>query len=68
VKVLGGILGALVGFAIGILFVEVIFANNQSWPDVVPFALAVAGALAGSAAAARIRVARRQTSRSPHST
>jgi hypothetical protein len=26
-----------VGFAIGILFVEVIFANNQSWPDVVPF-------------------------------
>ena len=35
--------------AIGILFVEVIFANDQSWPDVVPFALAVVGALAGSA-------------------
>ena len=44
---LGAILGAIVGFAIGILFVEVIFANNQSWPDVVPFVLAIVGALAG---------------------
>ena len=32
--VIGGILGALIGFAVGILFTEVIFANNQSWPDV----------------------------------
>jgi hypothetical protein len=31
---IGGILGALIGFAVGILFTEVIFANNQSWPDV----------------------------------
>ena len=53
--VLGAIVGAIVGFAIGILFVEVIFANNQSWPDVVPFALAVLGALAGSQAVRRIR-------------
>jgi xanthosine utilization system XapX-like protein len=45
---LGAILGAIVGFAIGILFVEVIFPNNQSWPDVVPFVLAIVGALAGS--------------------
>jgi hypothetical protein len=45
---LGAILGAILGFAIGILFVEVIFANNQSWPDVVPFVLAIVGALAGS--------------------
>ena len=44
---LGAILGGIVGFAIGILFVEVIFANNQSWPDVVPFVLAIVGALAG---------------------
>ena len=47
--VLGGILGAIAGFAVGILFTEVIFANGKSWPDVVPFALAVAGILAGSA-------------------
>jgi len=46
--VLGAIVGAVAGFAAGILFVEVIFANNQSWPDVVPFVLAILGALAGS--------------------
>lgn len=65
---LGGIVGAIVGFAIGILFVEIIFSNNQSWPDVVPFALAVAGALAGSAGVERLRLARGATSRSSHST
>lgn len=44
----GRILGAVLGFTIGILFTEVIFANDQSWPDAVPFALAVAG-IVGSA-------------------
>jgi hypothetical protein len=44
----GGIIGVLLGFAVGILFTEVIFSNNASWPDVVPFGLAVLGALAGS--------------------
>jgi hypothetical protein len=53
--VLGAIVGAIAGFAIGILFVEVIFANNQSWPDVVPFVLAVIGAALGSQAVTRIR-------------
>ncbi|HEX7144867.1 MAG TPA: hypothetical protein VF225_06115 [Gaiellaceae bacterium] len=53
--VLGAIVGAVAGFAIGILFVEVIFANNQSWPDVVPFVLAILGALAGSRAVRGIR-------------
>lgn len=48
-----GILGAIVGFAIGILFTEVIFTNDQSWPDVVPFALAILGYLAGSQLARR---------------
>jgi len=52
--VLGGILGVIAGFAVGILFTEVIFANNQSWPDVVPIALAVIGALAGAAAGRRL--------------
>lgn len=47
---LGAIVGVIAGFAIGILFVEVIFANNQSWPDVVPFVLAILGALTGSRA------------------
>ncbi len=53
--VLGAIVGAIAGFAIGILFVEVIFANNQSWPDVVPFVLAILGALAGSRGVRGIR-------------
>ena len=50
-----GIVGAIVGFAIGILFTEVIFTNDQSWPDVVPFALAILGYLAGSQLARRRR-------------
>ena len=45
--IFGTILGALVGFVVGIVFAEWIFANNQSWPDVVPFALAVLGGLVG---------------------
>jgi predicted membrane-bound spermidine synthase len=49
------LIGAIVGFAIGILFVEVIFANNQSWPDVVPFVLAIIGALVGREAARHMR-------------
>ena len=53
--VIGGILGALIGFAVGILFTEVIFANNQSWPDVVPFALAIAGIFVGSTLGRRVR-------------
>lgn len=55
VSLVGMILGAIVGFAIGILFVEVVFSNNQSWPDVVPFVLAVLGALAGRELARRMR-------------
>ena len=49
----GRIVGAILGFAIGVLFTEVIFANDQSWPDVVPFALAVAGIVVGAAVARR---------------
>ena len=56
--VLGAILGLIVGFAVGILFTEVIFANNASWPDVVPFVLAVAGAVGGARLGRRF-VARR---------
>ena len=56
--VIGGILGALIAFAVGILFTEVIFATNQSWPDVVPFALAIAGIFVGSTLGRRVRAAR----------
>lgn len=50
---MGRIVGAIVGFAVGVLFTEVIFANDQSWPDVVPFALAVLGIVVGSAVGRR---------------
>jgi hypothetical protein len=43
VRLLGGIVGVICGFALGIVFTEVIFPNGAGWPDVVPFALAVAG-------------------------
>ena len=58
-RVLGGIVGVLLGFAVGIVLVEVIFANNQSWTDVVPFALAAAGWLIGSRVARRAHPVRR---------
>ena len=51
---LGRIVGAVLGFAIWILFTEVIFANNQSWPDVVPLALAIAGIVVGFALGRRL--------------
>jgi uncharacterized membrane protein YfcA len=57
-KIAGGILGVLVGFAVGILFTEVIFANNKSWPDVVPFALAILGGLLGSSLGRRLAARR----------
>jgi hypothetical protein len=43
---MAGIVGALVGATVGIVFTEIIFANNADWPDVVPFVLAVVGWLA----------------------
>ena len=48
-------LGGIIGATVGILLVEVVFANNQSWPDVVPVALAVAGWLTGTALVRRGR-------------
>jgi hypothetical protein len=45
---LGAILGILVGFGVGVIFTEWVFVNNQSWPDVVPIALAALGGLAGA--------------------
>jgi hypothetical protein len=56
----GRIVGAILGFAIGVLFTEVVFANDQSWPDVVPFALAVVGIVVGSAVGRRFAAAPRK--------
>ena len=60
---LGGLLGAVAGFVIGILLTEVAFTSDASWPDVVPFALAVLGWLVGSSTVRSVRARRTAT---PH--
>jgi hypothetical protein len=52
---LGGVVGAIAGFVIGILLVEVAFASHSGWTDVVPFALGVFGWLVGSSLVRRRR-------------
>lgn len=58
--VLGGIVGAILGFGVGLLITEVIFSNPGSgtsgagdWQLLVDIAFLVAGALAGSSLARR---------------
>jgi hypothetical protein len=51
--VLGGIAGGILGFAISVVFTEVIFANSQEWPTIVNAALTALGALLGAALARR---------------
>lgn len=60
---IGGFLGAVIGFAISIIFTEVIFANSQEWPIAINAALTVAGALGGASLARRM-AARRSTAES----
>ena len=55
---LSGFIGAIMGFAISVVFTEVIFANNQEWPIVINAALTAAGALAGASLARRLRTRR----------
>lgn len=55
---LSGFIGAIIGFAISVVFTEVIFANNQEWPIVINAALTAAGALAGASLARRVRTRR----------
>ena len=50
-----GIVGALVGAAVGVVFTEIVFVNSQSWPDVVPVVLAVVGWLVARALLRRRR-------------
>jgi len=58
---LAQVAGLLVGFALGVVLVEVVFANNEGWPDVVPFALAAFGWLAASALLSRTGSRRRES-------
>jgi hypothetical protein len=64
VRLLGGIVGVICGFAVGIVFTEGIFPNDASWPDVIPFALAVAGWPLGTAASGWLH--NRRDARVPH--
>jgi hypothetical protein len=43
VAIVAGIVGALVGFTVGIVFTELVFASSADWSNVVPFVLAVVG-------------------------
>ena len=47
-SVIGGTLGFVAGFVVGILIFEVAWANDESWPDAAVFGVAVFGALIGS--------------------
>jgi len=57
--VAGGIIGAILGFAISVLLTEVVFANSQEWPIAINAGLTALGALAGSS------LVRRMTRRDP---
>ncbi len=57
--VLAGIVGALVGFTVGVVATEVVFVNNADWSNVIPFVLAVTGWLAAR------ELLRRRRSRKP---
>jgi hypothetical protein len=52
---LGGIVGALAGIAIAVVFTEVIFPNNQEWPIIFLGVGAAGGWLVGSALVQRFR-------------
>ena len=59
----GGILGAIVGFAVGVA-IEVTFWNDKGGlADTIPFAFAVAGVLIGSALGRRLAVRREHRGR-----
>ena len=47
-SVIGGTIGFVAGFVVGILIFEVAWPNDQSWPDAAVFGIAVLGALLGS--------------------
>jgi len=60
--VLGGVLGAIVGLAIGILLADLALPSDASW-DLVALALAVLGWLAGASA---LRTRRGRRTATPH--
>jgi hypothetical protein len=49
-RLVGAVVGILVGFTIGVIFTEWIFpTKSESWSDAVPVVLAVLGGLTGAA-------------------
>ena len=58
---LAGLLGALIGLTVSVVFTEVIFPNDQEWPIAVNAGLTVVGVLVGSSLARRY-TSRRETS------
>jgi uncharacterized membrane protein YfcA len=55
VRVLGGIVGGILGFTVSVFFTEVIFASNKDWPGVFVVLLTVIGAFLGAAVARRLQ-------------
>jgi len=56
VAVLGGIIGVLVGFAVGVTFTEWLFpAHGEDWRDAIPIVLAVIGGFLGAALVRTLR-------------
>ena len=50
-----GIVGVAIGFAVGLLFGEVILSDQGDWTNVLPWVLAVVGWLAGAGFARQLR-------------
>jgi hypothetical protein len=50
-----GLVGAVIGLAVSVVFTEVIFANNAEWPIVINAAMTAGGWLAGVALARRVQ-------------
>jgi hypothetical protein len=60
--VIGGIVGILIGFAVGLFVGEAVLTTQGDWTNILPFVLAVVGHRVGSATTQR---ASKRKSRSP---
>ena len=50
---IGGIVGTLIGFAVGLFFAEAVLTTQGDWTNILPFVLAVVGRQVGSATTQR---------------
>ncbi len=53
--VLGGIVGAIVGFAVSVIITEVIWVNDYEWTAIINVALTVIGVSLGATLARRLQ-------------